>query len=85
MFNCIYWNYENNLNFILAVWDNAIIGVNYADPDDLLGATMTKRRDMSFSRYPKLIYVMKYVKNKDDHIDDGWPLHQDNKEKGKAI
>ena len=40
---------------------------------------------MSFSRYPKLIYVMKYVKNKDDHIDEGWPLHQDNKERGKAI
>ena len=72
-------------NFILASWHNAIICVNYVDSDDLLGAIMTKRRDMSFSRYPKLIDVMKYVKNKDDHIDEGWPLHQDNKERGKAI
>ena len=27
---------------------------------------------------------MKYVKNKDDHIDEKWPGHQDNKERGKA-
>ena len=77
---------KTSSNFILAVWDNAIIRVNYADSDDPPRATFSKKRDMSFSRYPKLIDVMKNVmKNEDDHIDEGWPVHQDNKERGKAI
>ena len=49
-----------------------------------VGATMTNKRDMSFSRYPKLIGVMKFVKNKHGLFDKVWRVSKDNKECKKA-
>eukprot|EP00090_Calanus_glacialis_P033842 TRINITY_DN56369_c0_g1_i1.p1 TRINITY_DN56369_c0_g1~~TRINITY_DN56369_c0_g1_i1.p1 ORF type:complete len:104 (+),score=11.38 TRINITY_DN56369_c0_g1_i1:20-331(+) len=43
-------------------WHDAIIRVNYADTGSMQGPMIIKRRDMSFSRYPKASDVINYVR-----------------------
>ena len=51
------------LNLVSVGWHNAIIRVNYADTGSMQGPIITKRREMSFSRYPKASDVINYVQH----------------------
>ena len=51
------------MNLVLVGWHDAILRMNYADTGSMQGPMIYKRRDMTFSRYPKASDVINYVRH----------------------